>query len=163
MVALDKKGKEKVKYYVQYFLKDAIRKAKKIRDEGGAALEELRKKGTKKPVVESKDKKNEKSKGGSSAKGEKRTKNMQNSALSVGGNDGNVVFIKTWSRRSTITEEAVGLTFLVHNGNSFKEVYVNNEMVGHKFGEFSPTRKFIKHSSNKIPPAQKTSTGTQKK
>jgi small subunit ribosomal protein S19 len=53
--------------------------------------------------------------------------------------------IKTWSRRSTITPEMVGLRFAVHNGKNFIEVYVEENMVGHKLGEFSPTCKFIKH------------------
>ncbi|MFZ5802317.1 MAG: 30S ribosomal protein S19 [Candidatus Omnitrophota bacterium] len=55
--------------------------------------------------------------------------------------------IKTWSRRSTITPEFVGLTFAVHNGKVFNNVFVTEHMVGHKLGEFSPTRTFRKHSS----------------
>lgn len=54
--------------------------------------------------------------------------------------------IKTWSRRSTITPEFVGLTFAVHNGNKFIPVYVSENMVGHKLGEFAPTRLFRGHS-----------------
>ena len=53
--------------------------------------------------------------------------------------------IKTWSRRSTITPEFVGHTFLVHNGMKFLPVFVTENMVGHKLGEFSPTRTFKKH------------------
>ncbi|HZE98577.1 MAG TPA: 30S ribosomal protein S19 [Planctomycetota bacterium] len=53
--------------------------------------------------------------------------------------------IKTWSRRSTISPEFVTMTFLVHNGKSFLKVYVTEEMVGHKLGEFSPTRHFRGH------------------
>ena len=53
--------------------------------------------------------------------------------------------IKTWSRRSMITPDFVGHTFLVHNGKDFISVYVSENMVGHKLGEFSPTRKFIAH------------------
>ena len=53
--------------------------------------------------------------------------------------------IKTWSRRSTITPDFVGHTFLVHNGNKFLPVFVTENMVGHKLGEFSPTRVFKKH------------------
>ena len=53
--------------------------------------------------------------------------------------------IKTWARASTIAPEMVGLTFLVHNGKDFLNVYVDENMVGHKLGEFSPTRKFIRH------------------
>ncbi|MCS6990869.1 MAG: 30S ribosomal protein S19 [Chitinophagales bacterium] len=58
--------------------------------------------------------------------------------------------IKTWSRRSTITPDFVGHTFLVHNGNKFIPVYVSENMVGHKLGEFAPTRNFKGHSSRKI-------------
>jgi small subunit ribosomal protein S19 len=56
--------------------------------------------------------------------------------------------IKTWSRRSTITPEFVGHTFLVHNGKIFNSVFVTENMVGHKLGEFSPTRVFKKHGSH---------------
>jgi small subunit ribosomal protein S19 len=57
--------------------------------------------------------------------------------------------IKTWSRRSTISPQFVGLTFAVHNGNKFIPVYVSENMVGHKLGEFSPTRTFRSHSGDK--------------
>lgn len=57
--------------------------------------------------------------------------------------------IKTWSRRSTIVPELIGHTFAVHNGNKFIPVYVTENMVGHKFGEFAPTRVFRGHSGNK--------------
>lgn len=57
--------------------------------------------------------------------------------------------IKTWSRRSDIVPEMVGLTFAVHNGNKFFPVYVTENMVGHKLGEFSPTRTFYGHASDK--------------
>ena len=57
--------------------------------------------------------------------------------------------IKTWSRRSTISPEFVGLTFNVHNGNKFIPVYVTENMVGHKLGEFSPTRNYRGHISKK--------------
>jgi len=53
--------------------------------------------------------------------------------------------IKTWARSSQIAPEFVGFTFAVHNGKSFEEVYVSEDMVGHRLGEFSPTTKFIKH------------------
>lgn len=56
--------------------------------------------------------------------------------------------IKTWSRRSTITPEFVGLTLAVHNGKMFPNVFVSENMVGHKLGEFSPTRTFKKHSTS---------------
>ena len=56
--------------------------------------------------------------------------------------------IKTWSRRSTILPQFVGLTFQVHNGNKFIPVFVTEEMVGHKLGEFAPTRTFKSHSSS---------------
>ncbi|MDE0819917.1 MAG: 30S ribosomal protein S19 [Opitutales bacterium] len=54
--------------------------------------------------------------------------------------------IKTWSRRSTITPEFVGLNINVHNGKSFLPVYITENMVGHKLGEFAPTRHFREHS-----------------
>ena len=57
--------------------------------------------------------------------------------------------IKTWSRRSTISPEFVGLTFAVHNGNKFIPVFVTENMVGHKLGEFSPTRNFRGHVNKK--------------
>lgn len=57
--------------------------------------------------------------------------------------------IKTWSRRCTIIPEFVGYTFLVHNGKVFNKVYVTEDMVGHKLGEFSPTRAFRGHSTRK--------------
>ena len=57
--------------------------------------------------------------------------------------------IKTWSRRSTIVPEMVGLTLAVHNGRKFIPVFVSENMVGHKLGEFSPTRTFYGHASGK--------------
>ena len=57
--------------------------------------------------------------------------------------------IKTWSRRSTISPDFVGYTFAVHNGNKFIPVYVTEFMVGHKLGEFSPTRNFRGHAGSK--------------
>ena len=56
--------------------------------------------------------------------------------------------IKTWSRRSMVTPDFVGHTFLVHNGKIFQSVFVTENMVGHKLGEFSPTRIFKKHGSH---------------
>ena len=53
--------------------------------------------------------------------------------------------IKTWARSSTITPEMVGFTFGVHNGKDFIPVFITEEMIGHKLGEFSPTRKFTRH------------------
>lgn len=58
--------------------------------------------------------------------------------------------IKTWSRRSMITPEFVSHTLAVHNGNKFIPVYITENMVGHKLGEFAPTRNFRGHSSKKI-------------
>ena len=58
--------------------------------------------------------------------------------------------IKTWARRCTIVPEFVGFTFLVHNGKLFNKVFVTEDMVGHKLGEFSLTRTFRGHSSKKI-------------
>ena len=57
--------------------------------------------------------------------------------------------IKTWSRKSTIFPEFIGNTFSVHNGKTFLNVYVTEEMVGHKLGEFAPTRIFKTHTSNR--------------
>ena len=57
--------------------------------------------------------------------------------------------IRTWSRRSMITPEFVGITFQVHNGKLFVPVFVTENMVGHRFGEFSPTRKFTGHAGGK--------------
>ena len=57
--------------------------------------------------------------------------------------------IKTWSRRSTIVPEMVGLTLAVHNGRKFLPVFVTENMVGHKLGEFSPTRTFYGHAADK--------------
>jgi small subunit ribosomal protein S19 len=57
--------------------------------------------------------------------------------------------IKTWSRRSVISPDFVGHTIAVHNGNKFIPVYVTENMVGHKLGEFAPTRTFRSHSGNK--------------
>jgi small subunit ribosomal protein S19 len=57
--------------------------------------------------------------------------------------------IKTWSRASTITPDFVGFTIAVHNGNKFIPVYVTENMVGHKLGEFAPTRNFRGHGGNK--------------
>ena len=56
--------------------------------------------------------------------------------------------VKTWSRRSTITPDFVGHTLAVHNGNKFIPVYITENMVGHKLGEFAPTRTFRSHSGN---------------
>ena len=57
--------------------------------------------------------------------------------------------IKTWSRRSTVTPDFVGLTFNVHNGRKFITVYVTENMVGHKLGEFAPTRTFGGHAADR--------------
>ncbi len=62
---------------------------------------------------------------------------------------GEKVVIKTYSRRSTITPEMVGFTMAVHNGKTFIPVYITEEMVGHKLGEFSPTRTFRGHPDKK--------------
>jgi small subunit ribosomal protein S19 len=57
--------------------------------------------------------------------------------------------IKTWSRRSTVSPDFVGMTFQVHTGNSFETVFITENMVGHKLGEFAPTRKFRAHGGHK--------------
>ena len=74
-----------------------------------------------------------------SAKLEKKIVNMNDGKLKRG-------VLKTWSRRSTITPDFVGHTFAVHNGNKFIPVYVTEFMVGHKLGEFAPTRNFKGHA-----------------
>jgi len=68
-----------------------------------------------------------------------------NAARSAGANK----IIKTWSRRSTITPEMIGLTFAVHNGKQFIPVYVTEQMIGHKLGEFAPTRTFRGHAADR--------------
>jgi small subunit ribosomal protein S19 len=78
-----------------------------------------------------------------SAKLEKKVVTMNEGSLKRG-------VLKTWSRRSTITPDFVGHTFAVHNGNKFIPVYVTEFMVGHKLGEFAPTRNFKGHSSKKV-------------
>jgi len=69
--------------------------------------------------------------------------------ISVAIEKGDKKVIKTWSRRSTIFPEAVGLTFAVHNGRKFVPVYVTDNMIGHKYGEFAPTRTFHGHGGEK--------------
>ncbi len=64
-------------------------------------------------------------------------------------NTGRKDIIKTWSRRSTVLPQFVGLTFGVHNGHKFLPVLVTENMVGHKFGEFAPTRTFNGHAADK--------------
>lgn len=61
--------------------------------------------------------------------------------------------IKTWSRRSTILPDCVGLTFAVHNGRKFVPVYISENMIGHKLGEFAPTRTFAGHAEKKAAPS----------
>ena len=68
---------------------------------------------------------------------------------------GNKQVIKTWSRRSTVLPEMVGLTFAVHNGKKFIPVFVTENMVGHKLGEFAPTRTFHGHAADKKTKAKK--------
>ena len=62
---------------------------------------------------------------------------------------GSKTVIKTWSRRSTVTPELIGQTFAVHNGKKFIPVFVTENMVGHKLGEFSPTRTFYSHAGDR--------------
>jgi small subunit ribosomal protein S19 len=64
--------------------------------------------------------------------------------------------IRTWSRRSTVTPEMVGLTIGVHNGRKFIPVFVTENMVGHKLGEFAPTRTFYAHSGDRKAEAKET-------
>lgn len=70
--------------------------------------------------------------------------------------------IKTWSRRSTITPDAVGLTFAVHNGRKFIPVFISENMIGQKFGEFAPTRQFQMHSGDRKSPVSKPVAGGKK-
>ncbi len=63
----------------------------------------------------------------------------------AGKKPGSLGVIKTWARRSQISPEMVGFTFGVHNGKQHTEVFVTEDMVGHRLGEFSPTRKFVRH------------------
>ncbi|MBI95410.1 MAG: 30S ribosomal protein S19 [Bacteroidota bacterium] len=69
--------------------------------------------------------------------------------IEVANESGNKGVIKTWSRRSMISPDFVGHTFAVHNGNKFIPVFVTENMVGHKLGEFSPTRNFRGHVNKK--------------
>jgi small subunit ribosomal protein S19 len=62
---------------------------------------------------------------------------------------GNKTVIKTWSRRSTITPELIGFTFAIHNGKKFIPIFVTENMVGHKLGEFAPTRTFFSHAGDR--------------
>ena len=75
---------------------------------------------------------------------------LNEKVLSINAGKSKKGVIKTWSRRSTITPDFVGQTFAVHNGNKFIPVYVTEFMVGHKLGEFAPTRNFKGHSSKKV-------------
>ena len=75
------------------------------------------------------------------------TKLMQKVLVAQETRSGRV--IKTWSRRSTIIPEMVGITLAVHNGRKFVPVFVSENMVGHKLGEFSPTRTFYGHAGDK--------------
>ena len=78
---------------------------------------------------------------------------MKKVDVAIANNDRRV--LKTWSRRSTIMPEMVGLTFAVHNGKKFIPVFVTENMVGHKLGEFSPTRTFHGHAADKKTKASK--------
>jgi small subunit ribosomal protein S19 len=69
--------------------------------------------------------------------------------ISTAVEKGDKKVIKTWSRRSMVLPEAVGLTFAVHNGKKFVPVYVTDQMIGHKYGEFAPTRTFHGHAEKK--------------
>lgn len=72
-------------------------------------------------------------------------KNKVSEAIAVGSRK----VIKTWSRRSAVVPEMVGLTFAVHNGRKFIPVFVTENMVGHKFGEFAPSRTFYSHAGDR--------------
>ncbi len=68
--------------------------------------------------------------------------------------------IKTWARASTITPEMVGMNFMVHNGKDFLNVFVDENMIGHRLGEFSPTRKFIRHGGKMQKEQEKAAAAT---
>jgi len=72
---------------------------------------------------------------------------------------GDKTVIKTWSRASTISPEMVGFVLGVHNGKTFIEVSISEDMVGHKLGEFAPTRKFVKHGGKKQKEAELAAKG----
>jgi small subunit ribosomal protein S19 len=74
---------------------------------------------------------------------------LEKKVQDANANKGKSVVIKTWSRRSIISPEMIGLSFEVHNGKSFNKVYVSEAMVGHKLGEFAPTRTFRLHSGQR--------------
>jgi small subunit ribosomal protein S19 len=75
--------------------------------------------------------------------------NLNDKVMAIAEGKAKKGVIKTWSRRSTITPDFVGQTFAVHNGNKFIPVYVTEFMVGHKLGEFAPTRNFKGHGGGK--------------
>jgi|SRR3954451_23888320 small subunit ribosomal protein S19 len=83
--------------------------------------------------------------------------------VDVAQKSGDRKLIKTWSRRSTITPEFVGLSFAVHNGRKFITVFVNENMVGHKLGEFAPTRTFTGHASDRKAAVAKANPRTGKR
>ncbi len=74
---------------------------------------------------------------------------LEKKVLAINEGNAKKSVIKTWSRRSTISPDFVGHTFAVHNGNKFIPVYVTEFMVGHKLGEFAPTRQFKGHAGNR--------------
>ena len=86
---------------------------------------------------------------GSIKKGPYVATHLEKKVLAINEGKGKKAVIKTWSRRSTITPDFVGHTFAVHNGNKFIPVYVTEFMVGHKLGEFAPTRNFKGHAGDK--------------
>jgi len=75
--------------------------------------------------------------------------NLETKVIAINEGTAKKSVIKTWSRRSTISPDFVGHTFAVHNGNKFIPVYVTEFMVGHKLGEFAPTRNFKGHAGSK--------------
>ncbi|MBL7713532.1 MAG: 30S ribosomal protein S19 [Chitinophagaceae bacterium] len=83
------------------------------------------------------------------AKGPYVDAKLESKVLAIAEGKAKKGVVKTWSRRSTITPDFVGQTFAVHNGNKFIPVYVTEYMVGHKLGEFAPTRNFKGHSGSK--------------
>jgi small subunit ribosomal protein S19 len=78
------------------------------------------------------------------------------------GQHANTEVIKTWARASEISPEMVGYTFAVHNGKNFIDVRVTEEMIGHRLGEFSPTRKFVRHGGKLMKEAAKAAAAPAK-
>ena len=84
------------------------------------------------------------------------------SPRSIGSSSGNREPLKTWSRDCTIVPDFIGHTFMIHNGRIFMKLFVTEDMVGHKLGEFSPTRLFKGHSGGRAKAAAAAAAATAK-